>query len=94
VVELREEERPYRALVPLYDRLTRAAYEVMGVRWVRFREASDAFRAAAPGTPQFHELGERAYRLGLRSTRAYFLWTRGHTALVLARVDNERAAAA
>lgn len=70
-------------MVARYDRRTRAAYEVMGRRWRRFLEANDAFLAAAPGSREWYEAGERAYRLGLRSTHAYYLWTRGHTALVL-----------
>ena len=86
-----EHEKPYRALVPHYDELTRAAYEVMGRRWRRFQHANAAFLQAERGTPEFYALGERAYRLGRRSTHAYFLWTKGHTSLVL---RHERAAAA
>ena len=82
---MREAQKPYRALVPLYDRRTRAAYEVMGRRWRRFQAANAAFLLAEPGSPQFHVLAERAYRLGRRSTHAYFLWTKGHTAVVLSR---------
>ena len=66
-----------------YDRRTRAAHEVMGTRWRRFLEAKDAFLAAAPGTREWYEAGERAYTLGLRSTHAYYLWTRGHAARAL-----------
>ena len=83
---MQETEKPYRALLPLYDRRTRAAYEVLGRRWARFREANAAFLAAEPGTAQREVLGERAHRLGLRSTHAYFLWTKGHTKAVLADV--------
>lgn len=73
----------YRALVEAYDRRTRAAYEVMGARWGRFLDAKRAFLAAEPRTRGWHLAAERAYRLGLRSTHAYYLWTCGHTALVL-----------
>ena len=91
---MRDDERPYRALVPLYDRRTRAAYEVMGRRWARFQEANAAFLAAEPGTPEHAALGRRADALGRRSTHAYFLWTKGHTELVLrAAVAAKRAAA-
>jgi hypothetical protein len=71
----------YAAMVGRYDRRTRAAYEVMGTRWRRFLAAKDAFLAAAPGSREWYEAGERAYMLGLRSTHAYYIWTRGHTAL-------------
>ena len=87
---MQDAEKPYRALLPLYDRRTRAAYEVMGRRWARFREANAAFLAAEPGTPAREALGERAHRLGLRSTHAYFLWTKGHTAALLAEVAARR----
>ena len=70
-------------MVDRYDRRTRAAHEVMGTRWRRFLAAKDAFLVAVPGTREWYEAGERAYRLGLRSTHAYYLWTRGHTALAL-----------
>ncbi len=75
-------------MVDLYDRRTRAAYEVMGRRWRRFLAAKEAFRAAAPGTREWYVAGERAYGLGLRSTHAYYLWTRGHTALALDPAGN------
>ena len=88
------EHETYWGLVPQYDRLTRAAYEVMGRRWRRFQEANASFVAARRGSAEFHELGARAYRLGLRSTHAYFLWTKGHTALVAAQVVESREAAA
>lgn len=74
---------PYPALVEAYDRRTRAAYEVMGARWGRFLDAKRAYLAAEPRTREWHLAAERAYRLGLRSTHAYYLWTCGHTALVL-----------
>ncbi len=74
---------PHAAMVRSYDRRTRAAYEVMGTRWQRFLAAKEAFLAAAPGSREWYEAGERAYALGLRSTHAYYLWTRGHTALAL-----------
>jgi cytosine/adenosine deaminase-related metal-dependent hydrolase len=73
----------YPALVGAYDRRTRAAYEVMGARWGRFLEAKASFDAAAPGSREWYLAAERAYRHGLRSTHAYYLWTCGHTALVL-----------
>ena len=91
---MRDDERPYRALVPLYDRRTRAAYEVMGRRWARFQEANAAFLAAEPGTPERDALGRRAQLLGRRSTHAYFLWTKGHTALVLREARAAKRAAA
>ena len=91
---MRDGEQPYRALVPLYDRRTRAAYEVMGARWARFQEANAAFRAAEPGTEQSRALAERAAALGRRSTHAYFLWTKGHTALVLRELRARARAAA
>ena len=92
--ELREGEKPYRALVPHYDRVTRPAYEVMGHRWIKFQEANAAFLAAPRGSRAFDELGARAYRLGLRSTHAYFLWTKGHTAVVLAQAEAREEAVA
>jgi hypothetical protein len=70
-------------MVDRYDRRTRAAHEVMGTRWRRFLAAKEVFLAAAPGSREWYEAGERAYTLGLRSTHAYYLWTRGHTALAL-----------
>jgi hypothetical protein len=73
----------YAAMVDLYDRRTRAAHEVMGTRWRRFLAAKDAFLDAGPGTRDWYEAGERAYTLGVRSTHAYYVWTRGHTALAL-----------
>ena len=73
----------YSAMLELYDRRTRAAYEVMGRRWQQFVAAKDVFLAAEPNTTAWYEAGERAYRLGLRSTHAYYLWTRGHTAVAL-----------
>ena len=82
------EPLPYAAMVERYDRRTRAAYEVMGTRWRRFLAAKEAFVATAPGTREWYEAGERAYTLGLRSTHAYYLWTRGHTALALERGGN------
>ena len=94
VAVLADHEKRYRSLVPRYDRRTRAAYEVMGRRWTRFQDANAAFRASVAGSREFDELGERAYRLGLRSTRAYFLWTRGHTALALADLHAARERAA
>ena len=66
--------------IELYDRRTRAAYEVMGRRWTRFQRAKDAFLAAEPGTSQWFVLAAHMYRLGLRSTHAYYLWTEGHAA--------------
>ena len=89
-----EHEKPYRALVPDYDDLTRAAYEVMGRRWRKFQQANAAFLASERGSAEFHALGLRAHRLGLRSTHAYFLWTKGHTAVVAARAAERREAAA
>lgn len=73
----------YPALLRAYDRRTRAAYEVMGARWGRFLEAKAAFLASERGSREWYLAAERAYRLGLRSTHAYYLWTCGHTALVL-----------
>ena len=81
-------------MVELYDRRTRAAHDVMGLRWNRFCAAKDAFLAAPPGTRGWYEAAERAYRHGLRSTHAYYLWTRGHTALALDPSANGAAAAA
>jgi hypothetical protein len=69
-------------LVEAYDRRTRAAYEVMGGRWGRFLEAKATFLATEPGSREWYLAAERVYRLGLRSTHAYYLWTCGHTALV------------
>lgn len=66
-----------------YDRRTRAAYEVMGRRWQRFTAAKDAYQALPPRSREWYEAAERAYRLGLRSTHAYYVWTRGHTQVVL-----------
>ena len=80
----------YAAMLDRYDRRTRAAHEVMGARWRRFLDAKDAFLRAAPGTREWYEAGERAYKLGLRSTHAYYLWTRGHTALALEPDGNGR----
>ena len=79
----RADPPPYPHLIEAYDRLTRAAYEVMGARWGRFAEAKDAFLAAEPRSREWYAAAERAYRLGLRSTHAYYLWTCGHTALAL-----------
>ncbi len=91
---MRDADKPYRALVPLYDARTRAAYDVMGRRWRRFQAANAAFRAATPGTPESHALGAVAYRLGRRSTHAYFLWAKGHTKLAIRlRRSGERDAA-
>lgn len=89
-----EHGKPYRALVPHYDELTRAAYEVMGRRWRKFQEANAAFLGTERGSAEFHALGLRAHRLGLRSTHAYFLWTKGHTAAVAAHAAQRREAAA
>ena len=91
---MRGGDQPYRALVPLYDRRTRAAYEVMGARWARFLEANSAFREAEPGSERRRELAERAAALGRRSTHAYFVWTKGHTALALRELLASRRAAA
>ena len=91
---MRDGEQPYRALVALYDLRTRAAYEVMGARWARFQDANAAFRAAEPGTERWRELGERAAVLGRRSTHAYFLWAKGHTAIALRELLARRRAAA
>ena len=91
---MRDDEKAYRAFVPLYDRRTRAAYEVMGRRWARFQEANGAFVAAEPGTAAHEALGRRAHALGRRSTHAYFVWTRGHTALVLREARAAKRAAA
>ena len=91
---MRDRDRPYRALVPLYDRRTRAAYEVMGARWARFQEANAAFRDAEPGTERWRELGERAAALGRRSTHAYFVWTKGHTTVALRELLATRRTAA
>ena len=88
------EHETYWGLVPQYDRLTRAAYEVMGRRWRKFQQANAAFLASERGSAEFHALGLRAHRLGLRSTHAYFLWTKGHTAVVAARAAERREAAA
>jgi hypothetical protein len=74
---------PYPTIVEAYDRRTRAAHEVMGARWGRFLAAKAAFLAAEPHSRGWYVAAERAYRLGLRSTHAYYLWTCGHTALVL-----------
>jgi hypothetical protein len=73
----------YPAMLRAYDRRTRAAYEVMGTRWRRFLDAKQELLALEPGSREWHFAAERAYRLGLRSTHAYYLWTCGHTALVL-----------
>jgi hypothetical protein len=70
-------------MIAAYDRRTRAAYEVMGGRWGRFLAAKEEFLAAEPGSREWYLAGERAYRLGLRSTHAYYLWTAGHTARAL-----------
>jgi uncharacterized protein YdiU (UPF0061 family) len=51
------------------------------MRYNRFLAAKDAFRAEPPGSPRWYVLAEEMYRLGIRSTRAYYLWTQGHTAL-------------
>ncbi len=69
----------YELAVRAYDRRTRAAFEVMGLRYNRFAAAKDAFRAAPPSSPEWYSLGERMYRLGVRSTHAYYLWIQGHT---------------
>ena len=61
-----------------YDRRTRAAYEVMGRRYRKFVAAKEAFVAATPRTAEWYLLAERKYRLGIRSTHAYYLWIRGH----------------
>lgn len=68
----------YEDVLAAYDRRTRAAYEVMGRRYRKFLAAKDAFVAAAPRTPEWYVLAERKYRLGIRSTHAYYLWIRGH----------------
>ena len=73
----------YADALALYDRRTRAAYEVTGARRQRFLAANDSFRAAAAGTREWYHAAERAYRLGLRATHAYDVWARGHAALVL-----------
>ncbi len=73
----------YPQMLAAYDRRTRAAYEVMGVRWHRFLAAKNMFRAAAPGSREWYAAAEHAYRLGLRSTHAYYIWTRGHATLAL-----------
>jgi len=79
-------------MVEAYDRRTRAAYEVMGARWQRFVAAKDAFLRAEPHSREWYLAAERVYRLGLRSTHAYYLWTTGHTALVLALGGDARGA--
>ena len=70
-------------MIEAYDPRTRAAYEVMGARWQRFVAAKEAFLATPRGSREWYVAAERAYRLGLRSTHAYYLWTYGHTALAL-----------
>ena len=72
----------YEDAVRAYDRRTRAAFGVMGLRYNVFSAAKDAFLAAEPRTPEWYELAEQMYRRGMRSTDAYYLWIRGHTALV------------
>jgi len=61
----------------------------MGARWDRFVAAKEAFLAAVPGSREWYVAAERAYRLGLRSTHAYYLWTCGHTALALEGAGGE-----
>ncbi len=78
------EPRPgveYEQVVRAYDRRTRAAYDVMGLRYNRFSAAKDAFRAAPRSSPEWYSLADRMYRLGIRSTHAYYLWIEGHTRL-------------
>ena len=72
----------YDAVVAGYDPQTRAAFNVMGLRYNRFSAAKDTFCAADRCTPEWYALADSMYRLGIRSTHAYYLWIQGHTRAV------------